>query len=219
MSGEGRRKSRRWAQGQARDPWVRKAHARGLPSRAAFKLEEVCARYGLLRPGQAVLELGAAPGGWTRIAVAAVGPRGRVVAVDRLPMEVPAGAIFVAGDITEAAIRARAAEALGGAADVVLSDIAPNLTGVAEVDAANQTLLGELAADTAARLLKPGGDFLVKVFEGRGSAELQQRLRQEYRRARHLKPAASRARSREFYLLAQGLRRAGSDSDGVDPAV
>lgn len=216
----GRRKSRRWAQEQARDPWVRRARSGGLPSRAAFKLEEIVARCGVLRPGQRVLELGAAPGGWTRVAVAAVGAQGRVVAVDRLAMSPPAGALFVGGDLAEESTRRQAAAALGGSADVVLCDLAPNLTGVAEVDEANQVALGELAAATAAQVLKPGGELLVKVFEGRGAAALQQRLRGEYRRVRHLKPAASRSRSREFYLLAQGLiAPAERNGGGGKPAV
>ncbi|MGH8427753.1 MAG: RlmE family RNA methyltransferase [Gammaproteobacteria bacterium] len=202
----GRKGKRRWAQSQAHDPWVRKARAQGLPSRSAFKLEEIVSRFGLLKTGQAVLELGAAPGGWTRIAVASVGALGRVVAVDRLPMTPPAGARFVLGDLADETTRAEALAAIGGAADVVLCDLAPNLTGIRDVDAANEAELGDLAAGIAAAALKPGGVLLLKTFEGPAAAQLQHRLRGEYRRVRHLKPAASKARSREFYLLAEGFR-------------
>ena len=200
-----RAKTRQWAQTQERDPWVRKARAQGLPSRAAFKLEQIIARYRLLGPGKRVLELGSAPGGWTRLALAAVGSNGRVAAVDRLPMAVPAGAVFVQGDVAEAAVRAEALAALGGAADVVLCDLAPNMTGIVDVDGAAQAELSALAADVAAKALKPGGALLIKTFSGAESEALTQRLRREYRRVKALKPAASRAASSEFYLLADGF--------------
>jgi len=206
--GARRGKARRWASQQSRDPWVRKARARGLPSRSAFKLEEVADRYELLRRGQAVLELGAAPGGWTRLAARAVAPGGTVVAVDRLPMKAPAGATFLQGDLRDAAVLRRALEALGGGADVVLCDIAPNLTGIRDVDEANQAELAEVAAAAAAAALKAGGAFLIKAFEGAGSEALRERLRGEYERVRRLKPEASRARSSEFYLLGRGFRAA-----------
>ncbi len=201
-----RRRARGWAQRQGRDPWVRKARAQGLASRAAFKLEEVSARFGLLRPGQVVLELGAAPGSWTALAAQAVGPGGRVVAVDRLPMKAPKGVVVLEGDLEDCTVRAQVLAALGGPADIVLCDIAPNLTGIRDVDEANQARLAQTVADMAAEALKPGGGLLVKAFEGAGSARLRERLRQEYGRVRRLKPAASRARSSEFYLLAQEFR-------------
>ncbi len=204
MSGR-RGKSRRWAQSQARDPWVRKARERGLPARSAFKLEEVITRHRLLRPGQAVLELGAAPGGWTRLAVQAVGSSGRVVGIDRLEMKPVPGARILTADLTDPDIVERLREALEGPADVVLCDIAPNLTGIRDVDAANQAELAELASACAASLLKPGGAFFIKAFEGEGSRALRQRLEREYTAVKRLKPAASRDRSSEFYLLAQGL--------------
>lgn len=200
-----RMRTRQWARTQARDPWVRKARARGLPSRAAFKLEEILARHRLLVPGRRVLELGAAPGGWTRLALAAVGPRGQVVAVDRLPMAVPDGAVFIHGELADEAVRAEALAALGGAADVVLCDLAPNLTGVTEVDEAGWAELGTLAVEVAAAALKPGGSLLIKAFSGAAGEALAARLRGQYRRVRALKPAASRAASSEFYLLAEGF--------------
>ena len=200
-----RGKSKRWAQSQARDPWVRKARARGLPARSAFKLEEVIERHRLLRPGQTVLELGAAPGGWTRIAVQAVGPSGRVVGIDRLEMKPVPGARILVADLTEPGVVEQLREALAGPADVVLCDIAPNLTGIRDVDGANQAELAELASTCAATLLKPGGAFFIKAFEGEGSEALRERLKREYAAVKRLKPAASRDRSSEFYLLAQGL--------------
>ncbi|MGH8274571.1 MAG: RlmE family RNA methyltransferase [Gammaproteobacteria bacterium] len=200
-----RAKTRQWARKQSSDPWVRKARSQGLPSRAAFKLEEVVARYRLIRAGDRVLELGAAPGGWTRLAVRAAGAEGQVVAVDRLAMEVPQGVHFIRGDVIEEAVQAEVREALGGAASVVLCDLAPNLTGIADVDGASQAELGECAAEVAARTLKPGGTLLVKAFSGAGSEALRRRLRAEYREVKALKPAASRAASSEFYLLARGF--------------
>jgi 23S rRNA (uridine2552-2'-O)-methyltransferase len=200
-----RAKTRNWAARQERDPWVRKAKSRGLPSRSAFKLEEVIERHHLIRTGERVLELGAAPGGWTRLAQAAAGPEGRVVAVDRLKMTVPEGACFIQGDLSEASIRAEALAALEGAAGVVLCDLAPNLTGIAEADAASEAELGDIAADMAANVLKRGGSLLVKTFSGQGSEALRRRLKMEYSRVKALKPAASRAKSSEFYLLATGF--------------
>lgn len=200
-----RGKSRRWAQAQARDPWVRKARVRGLPARSAFKLEEVIERHRILRSGQTVLELGSAPGGWTRLVVEAIGPSGKVVGIDRLEMKPIAGAELIRADLTEPGVVGRLREALGGDADVVLCDIAPNLTGIRDVDAANQAELADLASACAAEVLKLGGTFLVKAFEGEGSMALRQRLKREYEAVRRLKPAASRDRSSEFYFLAQGL--------------
>ena len=200
-----RGKSKRWAQSQARDPWVRKARERGLPARSAFKLGGGMVGHRLLRPGQTVLELGAAPGGWTHIAVQAVGASGRVVGIDRLEMKAVPGAQILTADLTEAGVLEQLREALKGPADVVLCDIAPNLTGIRDVDAANQAELAELASACAATLLKPGGAFFIKAFEGEGSRALRQRLEREYAAVKRLKPAASRDRSSEFYLLAQGL--------------
>lgn len=176
-----------------------------MPARSAFKLEEIIERYQLLRPGQAVLELGAAPGGWTRLAVAAVGPSGRVVGIDRLEMKPVAGAEILRADLSDAGVVEKLREALGGPADVVLCDIAPNLTGIRDVDAANQAELAELTCDCTAAVLKPGGTLFVKAFEGEGSRDLRARLETDFRSVKRLKPAASRDRSSEFYLLARGL--------------
>ena len=204
-----RGKSRRWAAAQARDPWVRKARARGLPARSAFKLEEIVERYRLLRPGQTVLELGSAPGGWTRLAVQAVGPSGRVVGIDRLSMKPVQGAVLLTADLGDEGVLGRLREALRGPADVVLCDIAPNLTGIRDVDAANQAEMADLSSACAAAVLKPGGAFFVKAFEGEGSRGLRRRLEAEFASVKRLKPAASRDRSSEFYLLAQGFAGSG----------
>ncbi len=201
-----RSKSRHWAAVQARDPWVRKARAQGLPARSAFKLEEIIRRFKLLHAGQRVLELGSAPGGWTRLAVRAVGRTGQVVGIDRLAMVPVSGAMILIGDVCDANDCTRVLEALGGPADVVLCDIAPNITGIRDVDEANRVELAAVVSATAARALKPGGAFLVKTFEGEGSRVLRQRLKCEYATLKCLKPAASRAHSSEFYLLAQGLK-------------
>ncbi|MGA7964394.1 MAG: RlmE family RNA methyltransferase [Gammaproteobacteria bacterium] len=199
-------KSRRWAAAQTRDPWVRKARAQGLPARSAFKLEEVIQRFKLLSAGQTILELGSAPGGWTRLAVRAVGNSGQVVGIDLLEMEPVPGATLLIGDLCDENDCARVLEVLGRPADVVLCDIAPNITGIREVDEAHQAELAAVASDMAATALKSGGAFLIKAFEGEASTELRQRLKREYATVKRLKPAASRAQSSEFYLLAQGLK-------------
>ncbi len=153
-----------------------------------------------------MLELGSAPGGWTRLAVRAVGRGGQVVGIDRLAMAPVPGATILIGDVCDANDCARVLEALGGPADVVLCDIAPNITGIRDVDEANRAKLAAAVSATAARALKPGGTFLVKTFEGEDSRALRQRLQREYATLKCLKPAASRAHSSEFYLLAQGLK-------------
>lgn len=202
----GRKAKRRWAQAQTHDPWVRRARSRGLPSRAAFKLEEMAAHHGLFKPGLSVLELGSAPGGWTQLAAAGVGPRGRVVAVDRLDMALPAGVRFIRGDLASAQTRSEVLMALSGKADLVICDLAPNLTGIRDVDEANQAELSSLAVEMAELALNDGGNFLIKAFMGLGSTALESRLAGKYRKVRSLKPAASRAGSKEFYFLAQGYQ-------------
>ncbi|MDN5864398.1 MAG: RlmE family RNA methyltransferase [Gammaproteobacteria bacterium] len=214
-----RAKTRQWAERQAKDPWVRKARSRGLAARSAFKLEEIIRRHRLIRPGDRVLELGAAPGGWTRLAREAAGREGRVVAVDRLPMRAPEGVNFLQGDLTDESVRNEALVLLGGAAAVVLCDLAPNLTGVAETDSVNKAELGDLAAQMAAFALKPGGALLVKTFSGESGDGLRQRLRGEYRQVKALKPAASRAGSSEFYLLAMGFKPRPEATAGPENAI
>lgn len=197
------RKSERWRQEHARDPFVRQARHDGLRSRAVYKLMEIDRRDSLLRPGQHVLELGAAPGGWTEYVAAKVGPTGRVVATDILPMDAPADVAFVQGDFTENAIVERLDAAIGGTGvDLVLSDMAPNLSGIAVSDQARAMGLAELALDMAERCLREDGRFLVKLFQGAGYDVFVKTLRERFRHVGVRKPEASRARSREVYVLA-----------------
>ena len=197
--------SRRWLQEHHADPFVQKARAAGLRSRAAFKLMDLDRRYGLIRAGSRVVDLGAAPGGWSQWAAQRVGPRGRVVAVDILPMSAVAGVSFIQGDFREESVREAVREALGGlAADLVLSDMAPNLSGIRAVDQARSIELVELALELARATLTPGGAFLAKVFQGEGLEELLRSIRTDFAALERRKPEASRARSRELYVLARG---------------
>jgi len=202
-----RRRSRRWVAEHAADPYVRRARETGERSRAVFKLEALDRREGLLQPGMRVVDLGAAPGGWSAYAARRVGPRGRVVAVDRLPMEPVPGVVFVQGDFAEADTLERVLAALQGEpVDLVLSDMAPNLSGVASVDQPRAMALAELALELAEQVLRPGGGLVVKVFHGEGLDAFVARVRQRFARVRLRKPPASRARSREAYLVAGNHR-------------
>ncbi len=196
--------SGRWLQEHFSDPFVKKAKAQGFRSRAIYKLEEVDQREKLLRPGLVCLDLGAAPGAWSQYASKRVGRRGRVVATDILPMDPIVGVEFVQGDFREpdvvAALQALLPER---GVDLVLSDMAPNLSGIDAVDQPRSMYLAELALDTAGSVLKPGGTALIKVFQGSGFTELLAAARQRFAKVRMLKPDASRARSPELYLLAK----------------
>ena len=199
--------SQRWLDEHARDPYVRRAHEKGLRSRASFKLAELDERFRLFRPGAVVVDLGAAPGGWSQVAAERVQPGGRVIALDILPMEPLPGVETLQGDFREAATL-EALEGLLGErpATVVLSDMAPNITGVRDVDQPRSMHLAELALDLAERLLEPQGDMLVKVFQGEGFDAFLSSARARFERVSMRKPGASRARSREQYLLARGFR-------------
>lgn len=199
--------SRRWLQEHHSDPYVRRAHAEGWRSRAVYKLEEIDKKEQLLRRGGIVLDLGAAPGAWSQYARTRVGPKGRVVASDLLTMEALAGVEFVQGDFREEAVYARILALIGlRSADAVLSDMAPDLSGMDVIDQPRAMYLSELALDMAAKVLKPGGSALIKVFQGSGFQELVVAARRQFKTVRFIKPAASRARSAEIYLLASGLR-------------
>lgn len=199
--------SHRWLKEHFSDPYVKRAQAEGLRSRAAYKLEELIDRDRLLRPGMRVVDLGAAPGGWSQMARARLGERGRVLALDILPMDAIAGVEFLQGDFREEAVLARLEQALGGAGlDLVLSDMAPNMTGVASVDQARAMELAELARDFAQAHLDPGGAFLVKLFQGAGFDDYLKDLRRRYAKITMRKPKASRARSPEVYALATGFK-------------
>jgi 23S rRNA (uridine2552-2'-O)-methyltransferase len=201
--------SKRWLERQLNDPYVARAKAEGLRSRAAFKLAEIDDRHHLFKPGRSVVDLGAAPGGWSQVAARRVGAdegRGRVVAIDVLPMDPIAGVAFVQLDFLDQAAPARLHEMLGGPADVVLSDMAANATGHRRTDHLKIMALAEAAADFARAVLKPGGAFLAKVLQGGTEASLLAHLKRDFATVRHVKPAASRTDSAELYVLATGFR-------------
>jgi 23S rRNA (uridine2552-2'-O)-methyltransferase len=204
--------SRRWLERQLRDPYVAEAKRLGYRSRAAFKLIELDDRFRILAPGRRVLDLGAAPGGWTQVATARVragaprGPRGAVVALDLLEIPPIAGAEAILGDVMDDATLAAAASLLGGEADVVLSDMAPPATGHAGADHLRIIALAEAAFAVACRILAPGGSFVCKVWQGGSEGALLAALKRRFARVRHAKPPASRADSAEMYVVAQGFR-------------
>jgi len=196
--------SQRWLARQLNDPYVQAAHAAGWRSRAAFKLIELDERFGLLCSGARVLDLGAAPGGWSQ--VARNRGAGIVVAVDLLPIAPLPGVRFIEGDFTDPAVQTRITAALGGPANLVLSDMAPNATGHAATDHLRIIALAEAAAAFALSILAPGGAFLAKVWQGGTERELLATLKKSFARVRHAKPPASRPESRELYVVAQGFR-------------
>jgi 23S rRNA (uridine2552-2'-O)-methyltransferase len=200
--------SRRWLERQLNDPYVARARREGFRSRAAFKLAEIDDKAHFLKKGARVIDLGAAPGGWSQVAAKRVGaPReGRVVAIDILPMEPIAGVEFVRLDFLDPAAPEILKAMLGGGADVVLSDMAANATGHAKTDHLRIMALVEAAADFAREVLKPGGTFLTKVLQGGTEASLLAALKRDFKQVKHVKPPASRADSAELYLLATGFR-------------
>jgi 23S rRNA (uridine2552-2'-O)-methyltransferase len=199
--------SARWLAEHAADPYVKRAREEGWRSRAVFKLEEIQRTDHLLRPGMTVVDLGAAPGGWSQYAAKVLAGRGRVIAVDILAVAGLAGVEVLQGDFSEQATLDRLLGLLAGAkADLVLSDMAPNTMGIAEVDHARSMHLVDLAVDFAAQALRPGGDLLLKVFQGREFQPLVTRLRKSFETVKLRKPKASRGRSPEVYVLARGYR-------------
>ena len=195
--------SQRWLARQLNDPYVAAAKQQGWRSRAAFKLLELDDRFHLIRRGARVVDLGAAPGGWTQVAVR----RGAalVVAVDLLPMEPVAGATLLQGDFTDAAMPGRLVEALGGKADLVLSDMAPNTTGHTGTDHLRIMALAEAALAFALEVLAEGGGFVTKVFQGGAERPVLETLKRHFAVVRHAKPPASRKESSELYVVATGL--------------
>ena len=199
--------SDRWLREHFRDPYVQRAQSAGWRSRAVFKLEEIDRREKLLKPGAVCVDLGAAPGGWSQYARGRVGPAGRVIATDILAIEAVPGVEFVQGDFREEEVLNRVVALLPeGRADVLLSDMAPSMSGVDVIDQPRSMHLAELALDIARRVLKPGGNALIKVFQGSGFEEVVKGARAEFSRVRVVKPQASRARSPEMYLLAMKFR-------------
>lgn len=201
------RSSQRWLQEHHNDHWVLEARRQGYRSRACFKLLEIQEKDRILRPGMTVVDLGSAPGSWSQVAVRLIGERGRIVASDILFMDSLAGVEFIQGDFTEEApVQAIRAAVGAGGADLVMSDMAPNMSGINAVDQAGAMYLVELALELAVGVLKPGGDLLVKVFQGEGVDAFRAALRQHFNQVLTRKPKASRPRSREIYLLARGRR-------------
>ncbi len=206
MSGP-RRSSGSWRERQERDPYVKKAREAGWRSRAVYKLEQIDQKEKLLRPDMLAVDLGAAPGSWSQYLVEKLRGRARVVAVDLLPMDGLPGVEFIQGDFREDAVLDRLRDAMGGErADLVMSDMAPNISGLKAVDQPRSMYLAELALDVCSEVLKTGGDFVCKLFQGQGVDELIAAARAQFERVKVIKPAASRAGSPEVYLVAKSYQ-------------
>ena len=206
--------STRWLARQLNDPYVEEARRQGFRSRAAFKLLQLDDRFALMRPGMRLVDLGAAPGGWTQVAINRIRPDatgGRIVAVDLTPIELLAGARFLNLDVLAEDAPQQIAEAAGGPVDLVLSDMAAPTTGHAGTDHLRTIALAEAALDIAEAILAPGGGFVCKVFQGGSEKPLLDRLRRFFAKVRHAKPEASRRESSELYVIATGFR---DDRDG-----
>jgi len=196
-----------WLKEHFDDPYVQRAQREGYRSRACYKLLEIQEKDRLIKPGMILVDLGAAPGGWSQVAAQLVGHRGRVIASDILAMDSLADVEFVQGDFTEEAVFGQILAAINGqAVDLVISDMAPNMSGMNAVDQPRSMYLVELALDMACQVLRPGGAFLSKVFQGEGFDELLRTTRASFGKVLTRKPAASRSRSREVYLLARDYR-------------
>jgi 23S rRNA (uridine2552-2'-O)-methyltransferase len=197
--------SREWLKRQERDPYVKQAKKDGYKSRAAYKLIEIDDRFKVLKPGKIVVDLGAAPGGWTQIAVERVRPLekgGKVIGIDLLPMDPIAGAELLQGDFYDAGVLTALEAQCGGEVDVVLSDMAPSTTGHKQTDHIRIMALFELAWDFADKHLAPGGAFVAKVFQGGTETEFLKKLKQNFETVKHMKPPASRKESAEIYVVA-----------------
>lgn len=196
--------SSRWLREHFDDAYVKRAQKEGYRSRAIYKLQEIQDKDGLIRPGMTIVDLGAAPGSWTELCRELMGQKGNIVALDILPMKPLPGVEIIQADFTEETALEALRDALGGApVDLVLSDMAPNISGETAIDQPRAMYLAELALDFAGQVLRPGGDFLVKVFQGEGFDAYLRALRQQFAKVQTRKPKASRSRSREVYLLAR----------------
>jgi 23S rRNA (uridine2552-2'-O)-methyltransferase len=198
--------SQKWLERQLNDPYVARAKREGYRSRAAFKLLEIDEKYHILKPGQRIVDLGAAPGGWSQIAAKKVGPKGKVVGIDLLPIDPMPGVEFIQLDFLDESAPGKLIEMLGGPADVVMSDMAANTTGHKKTDHLRIIGLAEAAIYFAREILAPGGIFIAKVFQGGTENQLLADLKRDFAVVRHVKPAASRADSAELYVLATGFR-------------
>jgi len=196
-----------WMQEHVNDHWVKEATRLGYRSRAAFKLLELAEKDKLFRPGMRVVDLGSAPGSWAQVLRERLGPRATIVAIDLLAMDPVRGVTFLQGDFREDEGLAAVATALAGRkVDLVVSDLAPNLSGLESADQARSVHLGELALEFAQKWLQPGGDLVVKAFQGEGFQEFQRAMQEHFAKVYARKPKASRDRSREVYLVAKGLK-------------
>lgn len=199
--------SRQWLQRHQVDEYVRRARKEGYRSRASYKLLEINDKFKLIKPGMRVVDLGAAPGGWSQVAVALAGKKADVLAVDLLPMDDIEGVKFVHGDFAEDEIYKELVTLTGGhTIDLVISDMAPNLSGMKDVDQPRSSYLVELAVDFADRVLRPGGALVAKCFEGEGIQELREAFRLRYARVSNFRPGASRQKSREVYLIGRDYK-------------
>ena len=199
--------SNEWLRRHVNDPFVKKAQLEGYRSRSAYKLIELNEKDRLIKPGMRILDLGSAPGGWSQVAGKLVGRKGRVLATDILPMDSLANVDFIQGDFTEDKVVAELLGWLGGGKfDLIVSDIAPNITGIDSADQASSMYFLELALDTVRQTLKPGATFVAKMFQGSGSDEYLKELRTSFEKVLIRKPAASRAESREVYIVAKGFK-------------
>ncbi|HEY8354178.1 MAG TPA: 23S rRNA (uridine(2552)-2'-O)-methyltransferase RlmE [Methylophilaceae bacterium] len=202
--------SKSWMQEHVNDEYVRRAQRDGYRARAAYKLIEIDDRDKLIRPGMTVVDLGSAPGSWSQVVVQRLKGQGKVIALDLLEMKPVAGVHFIQGDFREQEVLDQLEAALDGKpVDLVIADMAPNISGISEVDQANAMYLTELALDFSCKWLKPGGQFLVKVFNGGGFEEIVRNMRQNFAKVAVRKPKASRDRSSEVYLLGTGRRGTG----------
>ena len=200
--------SQKWLERQLNDPYVARAKREGYRSRAAFKLLEIDEKFHILKPGQKIVDLGAAPGGWSQIAAQRVGPKGRIVGIDLLPIDPMAGVEFIQLDFLDESAPGKLIDLLGGPADVVMSDMAANTTGHKKTDHLRIIGLAEAAIAFAREILAPGGAFIAKVFQGGTENQLLADLKRDFATVRHVKPAASRSDSAELYVLATGFRGA-----------
>ncbi|MBT4161804.1 MAG: 23S rRNA methyltransferase [Gammaproteobacteria bacterium] len=199
--------STRWLEEHEKDEYVLRARREGYRSRACYKLIEIDDKYKLLKPGMTVVDLGAAPGGWTQVAVGKVGSRGLVIGLDILDMEPLDGAHLIQADFTsDKALEMLMSTLDGRLVDLVISDMAPNLSGMKEIDQPRAMYLVELAVDLAKSVLKPGGAFLSKCFEGSGINEARSEITSQFKQLSNIKPKASRGKSREVYLLGRGYK-------------
>jgi 23S rRNA (uridine2552-2'-O)-methyltransferase len=207
MSNARPKNSRDWIKRHLSDPYVKKANEEGYRSRAVYKLQEIDNAEKLIKPGMVIVDLGSAPGGWSQMAIKKIGSSGKVVAIDMLPMEPIEKVHFIEADFSlDAGLNAVVEAIQNQPVDLVISDMAPNLTGVVITDQARLYTLGELALEFAVRFLKPNGAFLVKVFQGDGFEPFVKLLRSRFLKVGAKKPDASRDESREVYLLARGLK-------------